>query len=125
MSEPLDPAEWPRWFHHVTLESVLCATPAEAEDLPEGYRREPWSEEEKYLHARAAQTSGEQQRHSAVARLAEELALPVTATPPPPPARVPYRRPSRAKAAVAARKESPRASYPPKKRGAGVKYDDC
>ena len=39
--QPLDPREWPRWFHHVALASVLCATPDEAADLPAGYRKEP------------------------------------------------------------------------------------
>lgn len=78
MPEPLNPAEWPRWFHHIALASVLCATPDEAADLPEGYRREPYSEEEKRDHAKAQREAAERGHAAEVERLERALTTPVT-----------------------------------------------
>jgi hypothetical protein len=98
MEEPyLDPAEWPRWFHHVTRQSVLCHTPEEAAALPRSFRKEPWSEEEKYQHAREQQAKAEATRKHAVLELEEALEEPVVEPAPPPPPKVRYRPPSRAK----------------------------
>ena len=100
MSETvLDPAEWPRWFHHVELESVLCETPDDAEALPAGFRKQPFSEDEKYAHAKAEEAKAQRGHKAAVARLEDELEQPVTARPKTAHAKVPYRRPSRAKVA--------------------------
>ena len=73
----LDPAEWPRWFHHVSRVSILCDTPEDAEDLPEGYRKQPFSEDEKYQHGRAKQAEAEVVRKSKARDLAADLEEPV------------------------------------------------
>jgi hypothetical protein len=117
--EALDPAEWPRWFHHASLESVLCATPEDAEALPEGFRRLPWSEADKHLNAMAvlALEVHAEAKRDAVFNQGEEQAGEEQATEeeepgaeeeepeqPPAPSRGPFRVPPRSKAAAVKRR---------------------
>lgn len=43
----LDKTQWPRWLYHASLEAVMVASPEEAAQLPEGYREQPYTEEER------------------------------------------------------------------------------
>ena len=67
--------------------------------LPEGFRKEPWSEAEKHAHSREVQDAGKRDHTAQVKRLEEAVTTPVEEPPPkaaakapaPPPRRRPVR----------------------------------
>lgn len=47
MADVLDPTQWPRYMFHLTEPPRLVATPEAEEALGEGWRRTPYSDEDK------------------------------------------------------------------------------